>query len=52
MDLLLPLMRGKTYIFIRAVLILGVKTLSENQEVEYEIGETDRGTVANNVTPQ
>ena len=29
-----------------------VKSVSEKQEVEYEIGETNRGPVANNVTPQ
>ena len=42
----------KDIYFYKSGINIGVKTLSENQEVEYEIGETDRGPVANNVTPQ
>lgn len=30
----------------------GFKTLSENQSVTYEVGTSDRGDVATNVTPQ
>ena len=30
----------------------GYKTLSDNQTVSYEIGTSDRGDVATNVTPQ
>ena len=31
---------------------IGLRTLSENQEVEFEIEENDRGPVAVNVTPK
>ena len=30
----------------------GFKTLSEDQDVEYEVGESDRGPVAKNVVPK
>ena len=30
----------------------GFKTLSENQSVTYEVGTSERGDVATNVTPQ
>ena len=30
----------------------GYKTLTDNQSVSYEIGTSDRGDVATNVTPQ
>ena len=30
----------------------GFKTLTDNQTVEYEIGDSDRGPVATNVIPQ
>ena len=30
----------------------GYKTLTDNQTVSYEIGTSDRGDVATNVTPQ
>ena len=30
----------------------GYKTLTDNQTVEYEVGTSDRGDVATNVTPQ
>ena len=30
----------------------GYKTLAENQEVDYEVGESDRGPVATNVIPK
>ena len=31
---------------------IGLRTLSENQEVEFEVAENDRGLVAVNVTPK
>jgi len=30
----------------------GYKTLTEDQTVDYEVGDSDRGPVATNVTPQ
>ena len=30
----------------------GYKTLNEDQSVSYEVGDSDRGPVATNVTPQ
>ena len=30
----------------------GYKTLTDNQTVEYEVGSSDRGDVATNVTPK
>ena len=30
----------------------GYKTLADNQEVDYQVGESDRGAVATNVTPK
>ena len=30
----------------------GFKTLNENQEVEYEVGDGDRGPFAKNVVPK
>ena len=30
----------------------GFKTLKDGQEVEYEVGESDRGPVAQNVVPK
>ena len=35
-----------------SIVMDGYKTLAENQEVEYEVGESDRGPVAKNVTPK
>tara|TARA_B100000029_G_C16920178_1_gene721052 strand:+ start:330 stop:542 length:213 start_codon:yes stop_codon:yes gene_type:complete len=34
------------------IVMEGYKTLSEDQEVDYEIGESDRGPVATNVVPK
>jgi CspA family cold shock protein len=34
------------------IAIEGFKTLAENQEVSYEVGTSERGDVATNVTPQ
>ena len=31
---------------------IGLRTLSENQQVEFEVAENDRGLVAVNVTPK
>ena len=31
---------------------IGLRTLSDNQKVEFEVEENDRGLVAINVTPQ
>ena len=42
----------KDIYFNKSGINIGVKSVSEKQEVEYEIGETNRGPVANNVTPQ
>ena len=47
-----PSDEGKDIYFHKSGINIGVKSVSEKQEVEYEIGETDRGPVANNVTPQ
>tara|TARA_Y100001960_G_scaffold305874_1_gene360467 strand:- start:145 stop:357 length:213 start_codon:yes stop_codon:yes gene_type:complete len=35
-----------------SIVMEGYKTLAENQEVEYEVGESDRGVVAKNVVPK
>ncbi len=35
-----------------SIVMDGYKTLAENQDVEYEIGESDRGVVAKNVVPK
>ena len=35
-----------------SIVMDGYKTLAENQEVEYEVGESDRGVVAKNVVPK
>ena len=42
----------KDIYFHKSGINIGVKSVSEKQEVEYEIGETERGIFANNVTPQ
>ena len=42
----------KDIYFHKSGINIEVNSVSEKQEVEYEIGETDRGPVANNVTPQ
>ena len=34
------------------IVMEGYKTLAENQEVDYEVGESDRGPVATNVIPK
>ena len=40
------------FVHMNSIVMEGYKTLSENQEVDYEVGESDRGAVANNVTPK
>ena len=40
------------FVHMSSILMEGYKTLSDNQEVEYEVGESDRGAVAKNVTPK
>ena len=32
--------------------VIGLRTLSDNQQVEFEVEENDRGLVAINVTPK
>ena len=40
------------FVHMNSIVMEGYKTLSENQEVDYEVGESDRGAVATNVTPK
>ena len=40
------------FVHMSSIVMEGYKTLSENQEVDYEVGESDRGAVAKNVTPK
>ena len=40
------------FVHMSSIIMEGYKTLSENQEVDYELGESDRGPVAKNVTPK
>ena len=40
------------FVHMSSIIMEGYKTLSENQEVEYEVGESDRGPVAQNVAPK
>ena len=40
------------FVHMNSILMEGFKTLSEDQEVEYEVGESDRGPVAKNVVPK
>ena len=40
------------FVHMSSIVMEGYKTLSENQEVDYEVGESDRGPVATNVTPK
>ena len=40
------------FVHMSSIVMEGYKTLSENQEVDYEVGESDRGAVATNVTPK
>ena len=40
------------FVHMSSIVMEGYKTLAENQEVDYEVGESDRGPVAKNVTPK
>ena len=40
------------FVHMSSIVMEGYKTLAENQEVDYEVGESDRGAVATNVTPK
>ena len=40
------------FVHMSSIMMEGYKTLSDNQTVSYEIGTSDRGDVATNVTPQ
>ena len=40
------------FVHMSSIIMEGYKTLAENQEVDYEVGESDRGPVAKNVTPK
>ena len=40
------------FVHMSSIVMEGYKTLSENQEVDYEVGESDRGVVATKVTPK
>tara|TARA_Y100001970_G_scaffold245474_1_gene312541 strand:- start:578 stop:787 length:210 start_codon:yes stop_codon:yes gene_type:complete len=43
---------GDLFVHHTNIVMEGYKTLSENQEVEYEVGDSDRGPVAKNVVPK
>ena len=40
------------FVHMSSIIMEGYKTLAENQEVDYEVGESDRGPVAKNVVPK
>ena len=40
------------FVHMSNIVMEGYKTLAENQEVDYEVGESDRGPVATNVIPK
>ena len=40
------------FVHMSSIIMEGYKTLADNQEVDYEVGESDRGPVATNVTPK
>ena len=40
------------FVHINNILMDGYKTLSDNQTVEYEVGESDKGPLAVNVVPK
>ena len=40
------------FVHMSSIIMEGYKTLSDDQEVDYEVGESDRGPVAKNVTPK
>ena len=40
------------FVHMSSIQMYGFKTLKDGQEVEYEVGESDRGPVAQNVVPK
>ena len=40
------------FVHMSSIVMEGYKTLAEDQDVEYEIGESDRGPIAKNVVPK
>jgi len=40
------------FVHMSSIVMEGFKTLTDNQEVEYEVGESDRGPIAQNVVPK
>ena len=40
------------FVHMNSIQMEGFKTLKDGQEVEYEVGESDRGPVAKNVVPK
>ena len=40
------------FVHMSNIVMEGYKTLAENQEVDYEVGESDRGPVATDVVPK
>ena len=40
------------FVHMSGIMMEGYKTLTDNQTVSYEVGTSDRGDVATNVTPQ
>ena len=40
------------FVHMSSIVMEGFKTLSEDQEVEYEVGDSDKGPVAKNVVPK
>ena len=40
------------FVHMSSIEMEGFKTLKDGQEVEYEVGESDRGPVAKNVVPK
>ena len=40
------------FVHMSNIVMEGYKTLAENQEVDYEVCESDRGPVATNVIPK
>ena len=40
------------FVHMSNIVMEGYKTLAENQEVDYKVGESDRGPVATDVVPK
>ena len=40
------------FVHMSGIMMEGFKTLTENQPVKYDMGDSDRGPVATNVIPQ